>query len=78
MALHAFMQDAEMVRQHVAKYGTDLDGRSLEILREVIDRDIASFLPIIEVYERATPDIAAEAKRELASVRKLRASLEPK
>lgn len=70
------MQDAAMVGRHVAKYGTNLDGRTLEILRETIDRDVNSFLPILDEFKRHAPDVVAEAERELASVRQLRASLE--
>jgi len=74
--LHAFMQDAAMVGQHVAKYGTKLDSRTREILRETIDRDVRLFQPILTEFEKHAPDVVPEAKRELAVIRKLRASLE--
>jgi hypothetical protein len=71
-----FLRGVEGVRRHVAKYGTNLDPRSKEILREVIQYDIDMFQPILEQFKLHAKDAVPEAEAELKDARTLRASLE--
>lgn len=71
-----FLRGVEGVRRHVAKYGTNLDPRSKEILREVISYDIDMFQPILAQFKLHAKDVVPEAEAELKEARTLRASLE--
>lgn len=76
MPCHAYLMDAAFAAKHVERHPIDkLDARTLEILAETIDRDIKSFLPILEEYRRNAPDLVADAEKELATARHLRTSL---
>jgi hypothetical protein len=71
-----FLRGVEGVQRHVAKYGTNLDPRSKEILREVISYDIDMFLPILAQFKLHAKDVVPEAEAELKHARTLRESLE--
>ena len=71
-----FLRGVEGVQRHVAKYGTNLDPRSREILREVIQYDIDMFQPILAQFKLHAKDVVPEAEAELKHARTLRESLE--
>lgn len=71
-----FLRGVAGVQLHVDKYGTNLDPRSKEILREVISYDIDMFLPILAQFKLHAKDVVPEAEAELKHARTLRATLE--